>query len=46
MLGWHRHEMPFGFATAIIAGFLLTARTPNWTIARPQRLLAADQVWC
>ncbi|QZP31945.1 NnrS family protein [Pseudomonas sp. DR48] len=30
MLAWHRHEMPFGFATAIIAGFLLTA-VPNWT---------------
>jgi len=30
MLSWHRHEMPFGFATAIIAGFLLTA-VPNWT---------------
>lgn len=30
MLTWHRHEMPFGFATAIIAGFLLTA-VPNWT---------------
>jgi uncharacterized protein involved in response to NO len=25
MLSWHRHEMPFGFATAIIAGFLLAA---------------------
>ncbi|MDR3351809.1 MAG: NnrS family protein, partial [Zoogloeaceae bacterium] len=24
-LGWHRHEMPFGFALAIVAGFLLTA---------------------
>jgi uncharacterized protein involved in response to NO len=30
MLAWHRHEMPFGFAMAIIAGFLLTA-VPNWT---------------
>jgi uncharacterized protein involved in response to NO len=29
-LGWHRHEMPFGFAAAIIAGFLLTAMQ-NWT---------------
>jgi uncharacterized protein involved in response to NO len=33
MLAWHRHEMPYGFAVAIIAGFLLTA-VPNWT-ARP-----------
>ncbi|MDR3086585.1 MAG: NnrS family protein [Azoarcus sp.] len=29
-LGWHRHEMPFGFAVAIVAGFLLTA-IQNWT---------------
>ncbi|MBT8768483.1 NnrS family protein [Metapseudomonas boanensis] len=29
-LAWHRHEMPFGFATAIIAGFLLTA-VQSWT---------------
>ncbi|MDO6461234.1 NnrS family protein [Granulosicoccaceae sp. 1_MG-2023] len=27
---WHAHEMLFGFATAVIAGFLLTAVT-NWT---------------
>ena len=27
---WHGHEMIFGFATAAIAGFLLTA-VPNWT---------------
>lgn len=30
VMAWHRHEMPFGFAVAIIAGFLLTA-VPNWT---------------
>lgn len=29
-LGWHRHEMLFGFALAIVAGFLLTA-VQNWT---------------
>lgn len=29
-LAWHRHEMPFGFAVAIVAGFLLTA-VQNWT---------------
>jgi uncharacterized protein involved in response to NO len=29
-LDWHRHEMPFGFAVAIVAGFLLTA-VQNWT---------------
>jgi uncharacterized protein involved in response to NO len=27
---WHLHEMIFGFASAIIAGFLLTA-AQNWT---------------
>jgi len=29
-LGWHIHEMLFGFAPAVIAGFLLTA-VRNWT---------------
>lgn len=27
---WHGHEMVFGFATAVVAGFLLTAAS-NWT---------------
>ncbi len=27
---WHAHEMLFGFAVAVVAGFLLTA-TRNWT---------------
>lgn len=29
-LAWHGHEMLFGFAVAVIAGFLLTA-AQNWT---------------
>src|SRR5690554_5174733 len=29
-LGWHRHEMVFGFGMAIVAGFLLTA-IQAWT---------------
>jgi len=29
-MAWHRHEMPFGFASAIVAGFLLTA-LQTWT---------------
>lgn len=29
-LAWHAHEMIFGFVSAVIAGFLLTA-IPNWT---------------
>jgi uncharacterized protein involved in response to NO len=31
---WHAHEMVFGFATAAVAGFLLTA-IPNWTGRMP-----------
>ena len=30
MTGWHSHEMIFGYACAVIAGFLLTA-VRNWT---------------
>jgi len=42
---WHAHEMLFGFTTAIIAGFLLTA-VGNWTnretaTGTPLALLAA-----
>lgn len=29
-IGWHSHEMLFGYAAAVIAGFLLTAAR-NWT---------------
>ena len=29
-LNWHAHEMLFGFCSAVLAGFLLTA-VPNWT---------------
>lgn len=31
---WHTHEMLFGYAAAIVAGFLLTA-VPNWTGGLP-----------
>lgn len=31
---WHGHELLFGFATAVIAGFMLTA-VPNWTGSTP-----------
>lgn len=30
LVTWHRHEMIFGYSSAVIAGFLLTA-VPNWT---------------
>ncbi|MFO1090618.1 MAG: NnrS family protein [Hyphomicrobiales bacterium] len=44
---WHAHEMIFGYAAAVLSGFMLTA-VPNWTGARriaggPLLLLAA--VW-
>ncbi|MGI9417632.1 MAG: NnrS family protein [Geminicoccaceae bacterium] len=29
-VAWHQHEMLFGFASAVITGFILTA-IPNWT---------------
>ncbi len=31
---WHGHEMLFGFAAAVLAGFLMTA-IPNWTGQMP-----------
>ena len=30
---WHGHEMVFGYSTAVLAGFMLTA-VPSWTGAR------------
>ncbi|MGE0253059.1 MAG: NnrS family protein [Alphaproteobacteria bacterium] len=33
-VGWHAHEMLFGYAVCAIAGFLLTA-IPNWTGRMP-----------
>lgn len=44
---WHVHEMLFGYVSAVIAGFLLTA-VPNWTgIAAPKgwRLAALFGLW-
>lgn len=29
-VNWHAHEMVFGYTTAVLAGFMLTA-IPNWT---------------
>jgi uncharacterized protein involved in response to NO len=42
---WHAHEMVFGFAVAIVSGFILTA-SQNWTgirgvHGRPLQALAA-----
>lgn len=44
---WHAHEMLFGFAPAIVTGFLLTA-IPNWTGRLPLQgapLLALLLAW-
>ena len=43
---WHAHEMLFGFAPAVLAGFLMTA-IPNWTGQMPLsgRPLAALAMW-
>lgn len=44
---WHSHEMIFGFAMAVIAGFLLTA-VENWTdrpTARGPFLMALVGLW-
>lgn len=45
---WHAHEMLFGFAGAIIIGFLLTA-VQNWTGAaglKGHKLAALFVLWC
>lgn len=44
---WHAHEMIFGYATAAIGGFFLTA-VPNWTGAKaaPERfVLLVASLW-
>lgn len=46
-VGWHAHELLFGYTVAVIAGFLLTA-VPNWTrtpTASGGRLLALAGLW-
>ena len=47
-LAWHAHEMLFGYSSAVVAGFLLTA-VPNWTGRLPVagwRLLLLFLLWC
>ena len=44
---WHAHELIFGYGSAALAGFFLTA-VPNWTGAKgaPQRFIAlASGLW-
>lgn len=46
-LGWHRHEMLFGFVGAAIAGYMLTA-IPNWSGKLPvagRSLVAIFALW-
>jgi len=46
-VGWHAHEMLFGYVTAVVAGFLLTA-VRNWTgVDTPTgwRLLLLALLW-
>jgi uncharacterized protein involved in response to NO len=45
---WHAHEMMFGFAPAVLTGFLLTA-VPNWTGRLPvagRPLMLLFLLWC
>src|ERR1051325_1513336 len=47
-IGWHSHEMIFGFTGAVIAGFLLTA-VRHWTeipTAAGVRLAGLAALWC
>ncbi|HZN29817.1 MAG TPA: NnrS family protein, partial [Xanthobacteraceae bacterium] len=44
---WHAHEMLFGYAAAVMTGFLLTA-VPNWTGRLPLQgrpLIALVLIW-
>ena len=34
-VAWHAHELLFGYVSAVVAGFLLTA-IPNWTGRLPE----------
>lgn len=46
-VGWHAHEMLFGYTVAAAAGFLLTA-VPNWTgkpAASPPVIMALALLW-
>ena len=44
---WHAHELVFGYAPAILGGFILTA-VPNWTGRNPiqgSRLIVLFSIW-
>jgi uncharacterized protein involved in response to NO len=47
-IGWHSHEMIFGYSAAVMAGFLLTA-VRNWTdmaTLQGRSLAALSLLWC
>ena len=47
-VAWHAHELLFGYVSAIVAGFLLTA-VPNWTGRQPIAgvpLAGLFGLWC
>ena len=47
ILAWHGHEMVYGYLSAVVAGFILTA-VPNWTGGPPilgARLMALTALW-
>lgn len=47
-IGWHSHEMIFGYTAAVVAGFLLTA-VRNWTemaTAQGSTLAVLTILWC
>ncbi|MCF6232483.1 MAG: NnrS family protein [Rhodobacteraceae bacterium] len=41
---WHMHEMLFGYGSAVLAGFLLTA-VPNWTGRKPLSGVGLGALW-
>jgi len=43
-IGWHGHEMVFGWAVAALCGFLLTA-VPSWTSSQPVTGAALAFLW-
>ncbi len=41
---WHMHEMLFGYGSAVLTGFLLTA-VPNWTGRKPLSGVGLGALW-